>query len=67
MAKQPKVKCLYCGELMDREVEQFIKIKNRYAHFSCYEEKFKDEQKNKEEYRKLTDLIKDLYSPQEPN
>lgn len=67
MAKLQKVKCLYCGELIDREVEQFIKIKNRYAHFSCYEQKYQAEQKEKEERKKLTDLIKELYAPYKPD
>lgn len=67
MARNIKVKCLYCKELIDREVDEFIKIKNRYAHFSCYEVHYKEEQKIKEEYRKLTDLIKDLYKPYEPD
>ena len=67
MATLKKVKCLYCGKLIDRENEQFIKVKNRYAHFSCYESKYKEEQKEKEERKKLTDLIKELYAPDKPN
>lgn len=35
MAKK-MVKCLFCGETFDRNVEEFEKIKNRYAHKVCY-------------------------------
>ena len=63
MAKLQKVKCIYCGRLIDREEEvgNFIKVKKRYAHFLCYNEHYEKEQKEKEERKKLTDLIKELY------
>lgn len=32
------VKCLYCGESFDRDIEEFIKPRtNRYAHKTCFE------------------------------
>lgn len=63
MAKKPLVKCKYCEESFDREVEEWVKVSNRYAHSRCAEK----DQKEKYEYRQLTDFIKYLYSPLEPD
>lgn len=35
MAKLRKVKCLYCSEDIDRNTEDYVAIKNRYAHSQC--------------------------------
>lgn len=37
MAKQPQVKCPYCGRLFYREDVDFVQIGRRYAHRECYE------------------------------
>jgi hypothetical protein len=61
MAK--RVKCKYCGQEFDRELTEFVKVSNRYAHRDCYDKA----QLEAAELRKVTDLIKSLYYPQEPN
>ena len=38
MAKPKLVKCKYCGELFDRETEEYVQVSNRYAHKKCHEE-----------------------------
>lgn len=63
MAKKPLVVCKYCGEHFDREVEEWVKVSTRYAHSHCAA----DAKKEAEEYRQLTDFIKHLYSPLEPD
>lgn len=35
MAKRALVKCKYCGKTIDRDTEEFVQIKNRYAHKEC--------------------------------
>lgn len=35
MAKRPLVKCKYCGKSLDRDTEEYVQIKNRYAHKYC--------------------------------
>lgn len=32
----PKVKCVICGETFDKNKEDTIELKNRYAHKNCY-------------------------------
>lgn len=61
MAK--RVKCKYCGQEFDRELTEFVKVSNRYAHRECYDKA----QSEAAELRKVTDLIKSLYYPKEPN
>lgn len=54
------VKCLYCSQLFDANLEEFVQIKRRYAHKACA--KAHEEQKSKEEKDKiaLEEYIKDL-------
>ncbi len=54
------VKCKYCGKEFDRETTPCEKVSNRYADMECYEE-------NVVKRRELTDLIKRLFSPYEPD
>lgn len=35
MAKRPLVKCKYCGKPLDRDTEEYVQIKTRYAHKYC--------------------------------
>lgn len=58
-----KVKCKYCGQEFNRELEEFVKVSTRYAHKSCHEQA----QKEAAELRKVTDLIKSLYYPKDPD
>lgn len=58
-----KVICKYCKQEFSREHEDFVKVSNRYAHRSCHEQA----QERAAELRKVTDLIKSLYYPQEPD
>lgn len=61
MAKLRPVKCLYCGNQIDRNIEPFEQIKNRYAHAECvlqHEANKTQEQKDKEA---LVEYIQELY------
>lgn len=62
MATQ-KVICKYCKETFDRSREEFVKVSNRYAHKACYDRA----KQEASELRKVTDLIKSLYLPSEPD
>lgn len=31
------VKCLICGQLLDKETESYVQLKRRYAHKNCYD------------------------------
>ena len=57
------VKCLYCGASFSRDIEPYVKIKNRYAHLDCSNKHEAEAQ----ELRKLTDFIQSLYKGQEPD
>lgn len=49
-----KCKCLYCGEPLDRNTEEWEQVPgNRYAHKSCYDKKQEkiQEQKKEREYK----------------
>lgn len=56
-------KCKFCGEKFSTDIEEYVKIGNRYAHAKC----FKEHQEEASQLRKLTDLIKSLYLTKEPN
>lgn len=32
------VKCIYCGNRFDRDKEEAVKVRSRYAHLDCYKE-----------------------------
>lgn len=55
--------CPYCKVSFNIDTEEYVKVKNRYAHKSCWEQHEKDAQ----ELRVLTDYIKKLYAPYEPD
>lgn len=61
------VKCYYCNKEFYRSQEDWVKIKNRYAHSSCHKNNEPKNNIEKQDYRKLTDLIKKIYYPNEPN
>ena len=63
MATSKKVKCKYCGQEFNRDITEFVKVATRYAHKTCYEKA----QHEAAELNKLTDLVKSLYYPQEPD
>lgn len=64
----PAVKCLYCEKYFDRDEEAYSKIGRRYAHHDCYQKHMdKPEDKDSIERRALTDFIKSLYFPKEPD
>lgn len=59
MAKAP-VKCLYCGEIFDRNKEPCQKIGLRYAHQECYDLNFTEE----DDYReKIYQFVKKIFGP----
>ena len=57
-------KCVYCGETLDRNTEEWEQApSNRYAHKTCYDKKQKElqEQKTEREYRaKIHEKIKEV-------
>lgn len=55
--------CKICGASFNREIEPYVKMGNRYAHKECYEK----HQLETQQLRKLTDYIKELYKPYEPD
>lgn len=58
-----KVKCLYCGQVFDRDKQPFVQVSaRRYAHYTCAISE--DEQKAQEEKDKdaLYDYIKKLFN-----
>lgn len=61
MAKLPKVKCPICGEQFYREDELFVKIKNRYAHKTCYEAAEAKKSEEEKERDKLYAYISSTY------
>ena len=63
MATTKKVICKYCGASFNRDIEPYVKVSNRYAHA----ERHKVQEEHTQQLRKLTDYIKRLYSPHEPD
>ena len=57
------VTCKYCKQQFNKEHDAWVKVSTRYAHASCHEAAQEDAKK----LRKLTDLIKSLYAPLEPD
>ncbi len=56
------VKCLYCGETFDANVEPFVKPNaRRYAHKSCAEEVEKNKTKEQRDLEELETYIKKLF------
>ena len=61
MATKAMVKCLYCGELFDRNSEPFEKPRgNRYAHKLCYDKHMNSMSQEERDYEELVEYIKDL-------
>lgn len=63
MATTKKVICKYCGVSFSRDIEPYVKVNNRYAHKKCHEQHLLEAS----QLRQLTDYIKKLYSPYEPD
>lgn len=63
MATTKKVICKYCGVSFNRDIEPYVKVSNRYAHKKCHEQHLQEAS----QLRQLTDYIKKLYSPYEPD
>ena len=62
------VKCLYCEKYFDKEEEAYSKIGRRYAHYTCYlKHQDKPEDQDSISRRELTDFIKNLYYPYNPD
>ena len=62
MANNKRV-CPYCKIAFNIDKEDYIKVKTRYAHKTCYEK----HQQEAQSLRELTDYIKKLYAPYEPD
>ena len=63
MAISKKVICKHCGASFSRDIEPYVKVSNRYAHKECHEKHLQETA----QHRQLTDYIKELYSPAEPD
>lgn len=62
MAKA-EVKCLYCGQVFDRNAEEFVKPNaRRYAHKSCYENRDADTKAREELHQKCKELFGESYN-----
>ena len=61
MAAKAMVKCLYCGQLFDRNNEPCVKPKgNRYAHQACYNKHMGTMSQEEKDYEALVAYIKQL-------
>lgn len=58
-----KVKCLVCGQMFDRDNVPCVKQGNRYAHIQCTGHA----EGEAADFRRLTDLIQQLYKPLDPD
>lgn len=58
----PKVKCLYCEEIFDRDKVECLKIGRRYVHKTCYEKKEKEKTKEQKDLEQLNNYILKLFS-----
>lgn len=57
------VKCYYCGEMFDRETEEFGKpTSNRYAHKHCYDKAQSEKTQDEKDYEALTQYIKKKFN-----
>ena len=64
-AKQHLVKCKYCGQIFDANIEPFEKpSSNRYAHKSCHEEFLKTQSQEDLDKKALYDYINKLFKGQ---
>ena len=55
------VKCVYCNLSFDREKEECVKIKNRYAHSKCHEIEFQKATAEQKELRELEEYIMKIF------
>ena len=56
MAKR-EVKCYYCGEVFDANVEEFTRIGQRYAHKRCYDKRDIETKAKEDMYAFLRDNV----------
>lgn len=58
----PKVKCKYCGELLERDSEECVKVaERRYAHKTCAESLSKQEKKEAGYKEQIIQFMYTLY------
>lgn len=57
MAKHTVI-CVYCGQKFDANIEPYVKVKNRYAHKKCADDRIPKEEKDK---ARLEEYLKQLY------
>ena len=63
MAKMRPVKCLYCGEMFDRTITDFVQVtKLRYAHKICYDKHISDLSQEEKDITALHNYIKTLFN-----
>lgn len=55
------VKCIYCGLTFYREKEDFVQIKNRYAHTKCHELETEKLSKEQKDLKELEDYIMKIF------
>lgn len=62
MAAKHIVKCKYCGEQFDTNIEPFVKISNRYAHEKCSQEHEANISQEEKDKQALEEYIKKLFN-----
>lgn len=61
------VKCLYCGEMFDRNATDCVKPKgNRYAHKHCHDAACANKSQEELDYEALVEYIKHLFGTPNP-
>ena len=61
MAKH-MVKCLYCGQMFDANIEPFVKPNaRRYAHVACARTEEENQTQEEKDKRELEEYIKELF------
>lgn len=61
MAAKHTVKCLYCGQSFDANIEPFEKIGRRYAHIDCHKKHEENRTKEEKDKEALEKYILELF------
>lgn len=61
MAKLKPVKCRICGELIDRNTEQFVDHSPWFAHQTCYDKREAEKSQEERDFDELIEYCRSLY------
>ena len=61
MGKQALVKCPYCKEHFDRDTAEYVRVGNRYAHKSCYNNALSQKTLEEKQRTSLMNYIEELF------